>query len=187
MSTNGNGWAPRKTITVLCPSGKQPQVRRPGPEFMLRNGRVARTFSKSLSSAGPRPGQSAEDYNSEVIEQMSDDELAALMVFARGLVCAMLVSPKLVLNPREDHDEIGPDDMPTTDFWFLFNYGMENFIGIKVPVGEGDTETEVEVTDLETFRPESSVSGASVDGAPVSVTESEPAITDSGLVHSTGA
>lgn len=183
MSTNGNGWAPRKTITVQCPSGKRPQVRRPGPEFMIRNGRVARTFSAALSTSERQPGQSLEDYNLEAIEKMSDDEMAALMIFARGLVCAMLVSPKLVLNPREDHDEIGPDDMPTADFWFLFNYGMTNFLGIKVPVGE----TEVEVADLETFRAESGIQGDSVDGTSLSVTESEPAPTDSGLVSSTGA
>lgn len=182
MSTNGNGWKPRKDLKLTCPSGQEVTVRRPGPEFMLRNGRVARTFSKSLSVAKREPGQSIEEYNSAVIEQMSDDELAALMLFARGLVCGMLVSPKLVLNPRADQDEIGPDDMPTTDFWFLFNYGMQNFIGIKVPVAE----TEVEVEDLETFRAEPGISGDSVDGVHVPVTESEREDADQGLVHSTG-
>jgi hypothetical protein len=183
MSTNGNGWAPRKTIALPCPSGKSVQVRRPGPEFMLRNGRVARTFSKSLSEVERKPGQSAADYGSEVIEQMSDEELTTLMLFARGLVVAMMVSPKLVLNPREGHDEIGPEDVPPVDFWFLFNYGMENFIGIKVPVAD----TEVEVSDLETFRGESGIQGDSVDSVHVPVTESEPATTDQGLVDSTGA
>ena len=150
---------------------------------MLRNGKVSRTFSAALSTSERRPGQSIEDYNLEAIERMSDDEMAALMVFARGLVCAMLVKPKLVLQPHPERDEIGPDDMPSTDFWFLFNYGMANFIGIKVPVGE----TEVEVSDLETFRPESGIQGDSVDGASVPVTEPERAATDPGLVHSTGA
>jgi len=182
MSANGNGWAPRKTIEVTCPSGKKPLVRRPGPEFMLRNGRIARTFSKSLSATDRRPGQSMQDYGSQVIEQMSDEELAALMIFARGLVVAMMVSPKLVLNPREGYDEIGPEDVPPVDFWFLFNYGMENFIGIKVPVGD----TEVEVSDLETFRGEPGIQGDSVDSVHVPIAEPERAATDQGLVDSAG-
>lgn len=183
MSTNGNGWAPRKSIEVTCPSGKKPLVRRPGPELMLRSGRAARTFTKALTSHSKRqPGQSIEDYNAEVFEQMSDEELAAVTLFARDLVCAMLVSPKLVLNPREDRDEMGPDDVPPMDFWHLFNYGMTNFIGIQVPVGD----TEVEVADLETFRGESGIQGDGVDGVHIPVSESERTATDQGLVSGAG-
>jgi len=183
MSTNGNGWKPRQDLKLTCPSGQEATVRRPGPEFVLKSGKVARTFTRSRSVNQPQDGQSIEEFGLDAIAQMSDTELAAVMVFARELVCTMLVSPRLVLNPREGFDEIGPNDVPSGDFWFLFNYGMQNFLGIKVPL----METEVEVKDLETFRPESGLQGDSVDGAHIPVAESERETTDSGLVHSTGA
>ncbi len=183
MSTNGNGWKPRKSIVLPCPSGQQVTVMRPGPEFILRNGKIARTFSKSLSAHKPAGGQSMENYGEEIIAKMSDEEIATLMLFAKGLVCAMLVSPKLVLAPRPDADEIGPEDVPPVDFWFLFNYGMENFMDLKVPIAD----TEVEVSDLETFRSESGIQGDSMDSAHLPVTESERAVTDQGLVGSAGA
>jgi hypothetical protein len=118
----------------------------------------------------------------EMFEQMSDEELAAVVVFTRELVCAMLVSPKLVLNPNPSKDEIGPDDIGE-DLWFLFNYGMTNFFGLKVPVGEA----EVEVKDLETFRAEPGISGDSVDSVHLPITEPEREAANQGLVGSAGA
>lgn len=174
MSTNG--WKPRKTETLECPSGQSVQVRRPGPEFMLRAGRVARTFSKYASKADKeqdekeRQSLSPEEYGLQTLAKMSDDELAAVMIFARELVCAMLVSPRLVREPRPDSDEIGPEDIGD-DFWFLFGHGMTGYFNLKVPVGNG----EVEVKDLETFRPESGVSGHGADGGSVSSDTQLPA------------
>lgn len=183
MSTNGNGWKPRQDLNLTCPSGQEVTVRRPGPEFVLKSGKVARTFTSSLSQPADRQaGQSIEQYSMDVIARMSDEELATLMVFARELVCTMLVSPKLVLKPREGFDEIGPDDIGN-DFWWLFNYAMSNFLGIKVPVGE----TEVEVADLETFRTESGIQGDGMDSTHVPITEPEREVADQGLVGSTGA
>jgi hypothetical protein len=161
---SANGWKPRRTETLECPSGQVVQVRRPGPEFMLRAGRVARTFSKYSSKAQKeqdaqeRQSLSAEEYGLQTLAKMSDDELAAVMIFARELVCAMLVSPKLVREPRPEHDEIGPDDIGD-DFWFLFNYGMSGYFNLKVPVGEG----EVDIADMESFRSLDSVSGHGAD------------------------
>lgn len=155
---NGNGWKPRKTETLVCPSGQSVQVHRPGPEFMLRAGRVARTFTKASK---PEEGATPE-YGLDVLAKMSDEELAAVMIFARELVCAMLVSPRLVQNPRPNSNEVGPDDIGD-DFWFLFNYAMGGFFNLKVPVGEG----EVEIADVESFRADGGVQGDSVDGESV--------------------
>lgn len=166
LSSNGK-WQPRKTESLTCPSSQVVQVRRPGPEFMIRAGRAARTFSKTLPKKSE--GQSPQDYGLKLLEDMSDEELAGLMIFARELICAMVVSPKIVLNPREGFDEIGPDDIGD-DFWFLFNYAMEGFFNIKVPVGSG----EVEVADLATFRGQSSVSGHGVDSQDIQSTSEQP-------------
>src|SRR5687768_9673175 len=182
MSANGNGWKPRKTAKVTCPSGQEVYVRRPGPELALRAGRVARTFTKLLPKNPDELEQLKDKSPEEVIMEMSDEELASLTIFARELVVAMMVSPKLVLNPNPERDEIGPDDVGD-DFWFLFNYGMQNFYGIKVPVGE----SEVEVKDLETFREEPGVSGDSVDSLHLPVEVPERETTDQGLVDSAGA
>jgi hypothetical protein len=168
-ANNGNNgaWKPRKTETLTCPSGQVVQVRRPGPEFTLRSGRAAHTFSEAMKRQSEVAKQQAEGIPLEEIglnalDKLSDEELAAMMLFGRELVCAMLVSPKLVLNPRPGFDEMGPDDIGD-DYWFLFNYAMTGFYGLKVPVGD----QEVEVSDLASFRRKSGVSGDSVDGAEV--------------------
>lgn len=167
MSTNG--WKPRKIETLECPSGQTVQVRRPGPEFMLRATRVHRTFSKFANKEEKeedeqeREALSPEEYGLKQLAKMSDDELAAVLIFGRELVCAMLVSPKLVREPRPNSDEIGPDDIED-DFWFLFNYAMSGYFNLKVPVGDG----EVSVSDLESFHSEPSIQGVSTDGESIS-------------------
>lgn len=173
MSSNGNGWKPRKIQPYKCADGSTVYIQRPGPQFTLRAGRIPRTFTKSLSEA--------KGNEEEKLAELSEEEQESIVAFARELIVAMLVSPKLKLNPKPDSDELGPDDTGL-DFWPLFSYGMSNFFNAKVPVGD----EEVEVTDLETFREEPSVSGTGVDGPslPVAVTERETS--DPGLVHSTG-
>jgi hypothetical protein len=165
---NGNDqWAPRKTQPYTCLSGKVIQIRRPGPELTLRAGRVIRTFTQAIQREAVAAKQEAinkgvTDVGFDVLDKLSDEELAAVVVFARELVCSMVVSPKLVLNPNPDLDEVGPDDIGN-DFWPLFNYGMTAFLGFKVPVGEG----EVEVSDLVNFRGEPGIQGDSVDSSDV--------------------
>lgn len=177
MSANGNGWKPRKTETLECPSGQLVQVRRPGPEFMLRATKVQRTFSRFANRAQKdedekqRKALSPEEYGLQQLAQMSDDELAAVMIFARELVCAMLVSPKLVREPQPNSDEIGPDDIGDNDFWFLFNYAMSGYFNLKVPVGDA----EVEIADVESFRPQPGISGYGTDGASLPSTTEQPA------------
>jgi hypothetical protein len=183
MSANNGGWKPRKLLSLTCPSGQMVQVRRPGPELGLRSGRVARTFTAISGDATKkkRDDESLEQYYQRFFDELSDEELSALLLFAREMVLAMMVSPKLVLNPNPDKDEIGPDDIGN-DFWYLFNYGMTNFVGIKVPVGNA----EVEVKDLETFRGESGISGDGVD-RPLLPPNTEQPVGDQGLVGSAGA
>lgn len=185
FATNGK-WAPRKTEMLTCPSGQEVQVRRPGPEFALRAGRVTRTFSEAIKreteqAEAKEEGLTPDEFGQDVLDKLSDEELAAVLVFARELVCAMLVSPKLTRVPRPGFDEIGPEDVPSGDFWFLFNYAMTGFYGLKVPVAEG----EVEVSDLSNFRGESGISGDSVDSAEVRADSEQPA-GDQGLVGGSG-
>jgi hypothetical protein len=115
----------------------------------------------------------------EFISRMSDDELAAMVVFARELVCAMLVSPRLVQSRRPGTNEVGPDDIGD-DFWFLFNYAMTGFFNLPIPVGGNQ---EVEINDLESFRSDPSVSGDSTDGQDVRTDPEQPS-GDSRLVDS---
>lgn len=183
-TTNGQnfGWKPRALAPLICPSGQKVMVRRPGPEFALRAGRVHRTFTKAKKSNEQEEqekkemeGLSPEEYGLKTLANMGDEELAAVMIFARELVCTMMVSPRLVREPRPGFNEIGPDDIGD-DFWFLFNYAMTNFYNLSVPVGE----TEVQVKDLETFRPGSSISGDS-DNSPEVRTDTEQPVGDQGL------
>ena len=177
MSTNGNGWAPRKKIPYTCVDGKVVYIQRPGPEFALRAARIPRTFTKSLVEDGDESKK--QPTPEERLAQMSDEEQDSIVAFARQLLVAMVVSPKLKLNPKDG--ELGPDDTGA-DFWPLFEHGMTNFYNVKVPVGDA----EVEVSDLETFRAESGIQGDSVDSVHVPITEPERAPTDPGLVHGAG-
>jgi hypothetical protein len=170
-SVNGTGWKQRKIETLACPSGQVVQVRRPGPDFMLRAGRVVKTFSKELLTKPKNQGEISEpERGLTFVANMNDEEFAAMMAFARELVCAMLVSPKLVQHPRPGTDEVGPDDIGD-DFWYLFGYAVDGFSTLPVPVAN----QEVEVGDLESFRQEPGVSGDSTDGAEVRTDAEQPA------------
>lgn len=179
MSNNGHGWKPRKVHTFTCADGSTVLVQRPGPELALRVQRIPRTFTKSLVEK-PSEGNEQDDSPEARLAQMSDEEQNAVVALARELIVAMVVSPKLKLNPKEG--ELGPDDTGA-DFWPLFTFAMTNFYDIKVPVAEG----EVEVPDLETFRNDSGLSGDSVDGAHIPIGATEPDHGNQGLVDSAGA
>jgi hypothetical protein len=178
-TTNAYGWKPRQTEQVTCPSGVKVSVRRPGPEFALRAGRVAKTFSQAIKKE-KRDEQTEEEFGQDVLARMSDEELGAVLIFACELVCAMTVSPKLSRKPNAALGEIGPEDVPDEDFWFLFNYAMTGFYGLKVPVGDKE---EVEVSDLETFPEESGIQGSGLDSASVQ-SDTEQPVADQGLGHS---
>lgn len=169
-------------MTLTCPeTGQVVQVQRPGPEFTLRAGRIAKTFSQNQADDPKQyEGLSDEERGQKILAEMSDEELENRVVFARELVVAMCKSPKLVHHPKPDSNEIGPDDIGD-DFWFLFNHAMTNYYGLKIPVAD----TEVEGVDLETFREESGVSGDSVDSVLLPRGD-EQATTDQGLVDSAG-
>jgi len=93
----------------------------------------------------------------EKIQQLSEEDFERLMVFARDVVTAALVMPRLVARPSPGIEtEIGPDDIPFTDFWFIFNWAMSGATGIPVKTKEGETTVEA----VHTF-PESAGSGAS--------------------------
>lgn len=180
MGNNSSGWKKRPVETRTCPSGQEVQIRRPGPDFTLRAGRVARTFSKALSRQpeSRETGLSDHERGLQVIAAMSDSELSDVMVFARELVCSMLVSPRLVQKPRPGTDEIGPDDIGD-DFWYLFNYAMTGFFNLPVPIGN----EEVEVSDLESFREDSGVQGTGISGPEVRP-DAEQSVGGNGLVAS---
>lgn len=179
-SSNGNGWKPRKSEKWVGPSGQEVLTRRPGPEFTLRLGRSPGALGAGKNLPERAEGQTDDEYAQEVLKHISDEEMVGM---ARELIVAMVESPKLVLNPKPDTEEIGPDDTGV-DFWPLYQYGMDKYFNIKAPVKAGDGE--VEVSDLKTFPEQPGVSGDSVDGVHIPLREAQSDSPDSGLVHSTG-
>lgn len=171
MSNNNGGWKPKKPEPYTCADGTEVWVQRPGPEFTIRAGRIAKTYTRFLNAK--------EDDEENALAAMSDQEQEVLVNYARELLCAMLVTPKLKLDPKDG--ELHPDDTGV-DFWPLFHYGMGALFKSKVPVGD----TEVEVKDLETFRTESGISGDGVDGVHVP-SPVERVDGDQGMVDSAGA
>lgn len=144
-----NQWRKRQTISLSCPSEAVVTVRRPGPDLALKAGRVARILQKQSDAKGNV------DKQLEVIEQLPDDELIKLMAFARVLMVDVVVEPLLSLNPREG--QLSPDDVPLSDFWFIFTWAMNGGPDMPVKLTEGETTVDA----VETF-PSGQRSGDSV-------------------------
>ncbi len=154
-------WKKRRVVTITCPSGVECDVRRPGPEIGLKGGKMMRVLHKLVGPEGkPLPF-------SEVltrIEALSDEELASLMIFAREVVMAAVVRPKLVARPSPGiEDEIGPDDIELQDFWHIFNWAMSGAPGVPIETKDGETTVEA----VETFpgQPSASNSAGEDSGA----------------------
>lgn len=136
MSQETNQWRKRLTTSLLCPSGNVATVRRPGPDLSLKAGRVARILQPLLkANADPNI-----DAQLELIEKLPDDELNKLMAFARVVIVDVVMQPVLVANPKEG--QLGPDDVPLNDFWFIFTWAMNGGPDMPVKLAEGETTVE---------------------------------------------
>src|SRR5512147_213852 len=133
-----NHWQKRQTQEISCPSGNTAVVRRPGPDIALKAGKITRILKRD---------KEAENIDAQLalIEKLSDDELNKLTDFARILLCDVVVTPPLVLNPKEG--QLSPDDVPLSDFWFIFTWAMNGGPDMPVKTKEGETTVEA----VETF------------------------------------
>lgn len=139
-------WTKRRVVTITCPSGVECDVRRPGPEFGLEAGRLMRVLRRVFPQ-----GQGEEvqlEQTMLAFEKLSDEEMAQFLVFARKVVIGTMVRPRLVAKPSPGiEDEIGPDDLPWTDFLYILNWAMSGGPTIPVQTKEGETT----VAAVETF------------------------------------
>lgn len=136
MTESTNQWRKRLTTSLECPSGNVVTARRPGPDLVLKASKVARILKPFMEgdAAGSIEGQLA------YIENLPDDDLDKLMAFGRVLITDVVVQPPLSLNPREG--QLGPDDVPLNDFWFLFTWAMNGGPDMPVKLKEGETSLE---------------------------------------------
>lgn len=134
-------WRKRQTVTLNCPSGNAPLVRRPGPDLAIKAGKFARILQK-VSGQG---GKATPEEQLIAIESLPDDELERLMVFARIVLADVVVDPPLALNPKEG--QLSPDDLPLGDFWFIHTWAMNGGPTMPVKLKEGETTVEA----VETF------------------------------------
>lgn len=140
-----NLWRKRTTQALVCPSGNKIIVRRHGPDLAIKSGKLARVFQgHDLNTLGS-------DKVLEIIENLPDGELEKLMHFARVLITDVVINPPLSLHPKEG--QLGPDDVPLGDFWFIFTLAMKGFPEMPVSLEEG--ETTVEAVDSFPSRQES--------------------------------
>lgn len=135
MSESTNVWRKRLTTQLECPSGSVATVRRPGPDLALKAGKIARIFQKQRQDdAGDI------DKQLEFIAELPDDELNKLMSFARVLIADVVIQPTISLHPKEG--QLGPDDVPLGDFWFIFTWAMNGGPTMPVKLVEGETDIE---------------------------------------------
>lgn len=136
MSQSTTKWRKRRTISFPCPSGNVVQVRRPGPSLTLKAARVARILQKMI----PQGGVADINKQLEEMEKLSDAELEKMMVFARPLIVDVVEDPPLVLSPQGE--ELGPDDLPDSDFWAIFLWALNGGPDMPVQLEEGETTVE---------------------------------------------
>lgn len=129
-------WRKRQSKTLNCPSGNTPMVRRPGPSLTIKATRIARILQK-LSDNSMAAGIETMLDN---MAKLSDDEVDKLLAFARPLVVDVVESPALVMNPQEG--QLGPDDLPTEDFWAIAFWAMSGGPDMPVKLAEGETSVE---------------------------------------------
>ena len=132
MAETENKWRKRLTTSLECPSGNVVTVRRPGPDLALKAGKIAHIFQKQKPSTI--------DEQLEVIANLPDKELDALMSFARVLIADVVVMPHLFLHPQDE--QLGPDDVPLEDFWFIFTWALNGGPTMPVKLKEGETTVE---------------------------------------------
>lgn len=135
-------WKKRETVQVECPSGTVCSARRMGPELSLRAGKVQRLFQRAEQTEGRDPQEKWLSF----LETLSDEEVVKMGNFATEVVLDTVVSPKLVANPKGP-DEIGPKDMPLSDFWFLFSWALNLAREVPVQLTQGETTVDA----VETF------------------------------------
>lgn len=126
-----NTWTKRTPFKFECPSGNIVTARRPGPDLMLKSGRVVRILQRQLDAAGDVDKQLA------FIESLPDDEIEKMMHFARIVLTDVVIEPPLHTHPKED--QLSPDDVPLQDFWALFIAATNGFPTIPVQTKEGET------------------------------------------------
>lgn len=132
MSESENVWGKRVNISLTCPSGNKIIVRRTGPDLALKATRLPRVLQNQAATTAAN--------QLEIIEKLPDDELAKVMDFARILIADVLVSPVVLLNPKEG--QLSPDDIPLEDFWWIFGQAMTGFPSAPVKLTEGVTSVE---------------------------------------------
>jgi hypothetical protein len=103
----------------------------------------------------------------DLVSALSAEEFGAFMLFAREIVRAALVSPRIVVRDDGDEtplkdDEVAPDDIPELDFWAIFRWATAQDRAVKVDKGE------VSVDALGNFPSDAGVSVAGEDGGEVS-------------------
>lgn len=136
--TPENTWKKRTVQRLDCPSGSVCYARRPSPEVSLKGGRIANIFMPKVASGSFNP--------EEAVEELSDDEAAKMYLLAREIVLGAVVSPKLSRKSAND-DDLTPEDIPPSDFWYIFSWAMRGGRELPVKLKEGETTVEA----VETF------------------------------------
>lgn len=132
---SGNKWQKRKPLSLECPSGSVCDVQRPSPEISLKGGKLAHIFATPIAALNPQA----------VLNELSDEDAAKVYLFARELVAAVVVEPKISLD--RETESLTPEDIPPPDFWHVFGWAMRGGPGLPVALEEGETTVEA----VETF------------------------------------
>jgi hypothetical protein len=161
-------WRAEATRELTLPSGEVVTVRVPGLDVYVKHGRLPATLVSKMAEVKTGSQGLAAASAIEFLNRLEPVEFEAFMLFARELVRAALVSPRIVVRDEGDEtplddDEVAPGDIPTGDFWALFNWASTADRKIQTARGE------VSSAELGNFRPDASIPATSEGGGQVQI------------------
>lgn len=115
---------------VALPSGAVWKMRKPSLEPYIASGRLPATLTAKMLSAvkQAKGGGLSDDLKSELLEQLTVDEMIDNLAFGCELIAASAVEPRIVVKPDANglvpEDAILPTDILPEDFEYLLKWVM---------------------------------------------------------------
>lgn len=101
---------------LQLPSGAIWKLRKPPIEQFIMAGKLPTALVARMAKAAKKDAEAT-----DVMRDLSADEMVASLEFGRDLLLYCAVEPAIALNPKGEN-EIAPEDILPDDFLFLINW-----------------------------------------------------------------
>lgn len=125
------------TVPLLLPSGVTIEACRPPLDEWIASGRLPDSLVRTYLAAHPGP----ETEHAPAVEEVDQATALESITAMRRLVCATVVNPRVAENP-ETEDVMALADMPTKDFFFIYQWALGGSPSLPVKTEEGEVSAE---------------------------------------------